>query len=229
MGAPRRSRARADDGSGAHRPRRLSWFVARSRNAGGRRADSAVRPAVHGQPQAPAGVRRAAREQPAPRCCCCLRWPSSGRAQATSRPGTPCVRCWLAQTTRSGGVRQAPPRECSPVLDVVGRLVVVGPAPGGEAGRAWSLRTQQRAESQCHVFPVLRVVRLFLCGGLCCSWCGSFGEQMSVSGSPGFVCRSFRGRRALRGSRAGSCVGLVRGKTSSESLILAQDERWRRA
>ena len=65
--------------------------------------------------------------------------------------------------------------------------------------RVRSLRTQQRAESQCQVIPRVRAL---------CSWQGFLWLIDIESAS----------------SRFSAAI-----KSSTESLILAQDERWRRA
>ena len=81
--------------------------------------------------------------------------------------------------------------------------VVLDIQPGTKPGRVEclrvrSLRTQQRAESQCQVIPRARA-----CSGLGFLW---LIDIASVS------------------SRFSAAI-----KSSTESLILAQDERWRRA
>src|SRR3954454_11925035 len=65
--------------------------------------------------------------------------------------------------------------------------------------RVRSLRTQQRAESQCQVIPRVRAL---------CSWLG-FLWLIDIESA---------------NSRFSAAI-----KSSTESLILAQDERWRRA
>ena len=81
--------------------------------------------------------------------------------------------------------------------------VVLDIQPGAKPGRAEllrvrSLRTQQRAESQCQVLPRARAL----------SWFGFLWLIDIESAS----------------SRFSAAI-----KSSTESLILAQDERWRRA
>ena len=82
--------------------------------------------------------------------------------------------------------------------------VVLDILPGAEPVRVEflcvrSLRTQQRAESQCQVIPRVRAL---------CSWQGFLWLIDIESAS----------------SRFSAAI-----KSSTESLILAQDERWRRA
>src|SRR3954462_14892097 len=101
--------------------------------------------------------------------------------------------------TRPQGQRPAPPGEAGPS----GRRTMYKPPTMKpervELLRVRSLRTQQRAESQCQVIP--RV--------------GFFGARLGFLWLIDIESASSRFSAAI--------------KSSTESLILAQDERWRRA
>jgi hypothetical protein len=111
-------------------------------------------------------------------------------------------------------------------------LVSLKGCPGGDlwwvSGGVRFLRTQQRVKSQCLYFflvPWARGSGSFLCGGLGLWVCGGVPLGMcllpfGVGGVPGFD--------FLLGFGMPACVWVCRWALM-ESLILAQDERWRRA